>query len=117
VTERNGHRPRVVTTKADDVERLFLEVRTGSCFPVLLEPRLRTINCEAVLIEAYVHSAFTRSLDNLAEAMAANTGISEFEVFRICAGLVETVGVFHTRSLEAHRVHLRRFRLLAGGSR
>ena len=38
VTERNGHRPRVLTTKAGDVELRIPKLRKGSFFPSILEP-------------------------------------------------------------------------------
>ena len=41
VTERNGHRPRVLTTKAGDVGLRIPKLRKGSFFPLILEPRRR----------------------------------------------------------------------------
>ena len=38
VVERNGYRPRMLTTKAGDVELRISEVRKGSFFPIILEP-------------------------------------------------------------------------------
>ncbi len=37
--ERNGHRPRVLTTKAGDIELAIPKLRRGSFFPSILEPR------------------------------------------------------------------------------
>jgi len=37
VTERNGHRPRVVSTRAGDLEIGIPKLRAGSFFPSLLE--------------------------------------------------------------------------------
>jgi putative transposase len=42
VTERNGHRDRVLTTKAGDLELAIPKLRKGSFFPSILEPRRRT---------------------------------------------------------------------------
>jgi putative transposase len=38
VTERNGARPRLLTTRAGDVELHIPELRKGSFFPSILEP-------------------------------------------------------------------------------
>jgi putative transposase len=101
VTERNGHRGRLLTTKAGDVELRIPKLRKGSFFPVILEPRRRIDQAlYAVVMEAYVHGVSTRSVDDLVEAMGADAGISKSEVSRICAALDETVGAFRTRSLE-----------------
>lgn len=100
VTERNGHRPRMLTTKAGDVELRIPKLRKGSFFPIILEPRRRIDQAlYAVVMEAYVHGISTRSVDDLVEAMGG-VGISKSEVSRICAGLDETVGAFRTRTLD-----------------
>jgi putative transposase len=41
VTHRNGHRPRVLSTKAGDLELGIPKLRKGSFFPSILEPRRR----------------------------------------------------------------------------
>lgn len=98
--ERNGHRPRMLTTKAGDVELRIPKLRKGSFLPIILEPRRRIDQAlYAVVMEAYVHGVSTRSVDDLVEAMGG-TGISKSEVSRICAGLDETVGAFRTRALD-----------------
>lgn len=100
VTERNGHRPRMLTTKAGDVELRIPKLRKGSFFPIILEPRRRIDQAlYAVVMEAYVHGVSTRSVDDLVEAMGGS-GVSKSEVSRICAGLDETVGAFRTRPLD-----------------
>ena len=101
VTDRNGHRPRMLSTKAGDVELRIPKLRKGSFFPVILEPRRRIDQAlYAVVMEAYVHGVSTRAVDDLVEAMGVEAGISKSEVSRICAGLDEQVGAFRTRSLE-----------------
>ena len=40
-TERNGSRPRVLTTKAGDVPLAIPKLRSGSFFPEILAPRRR----------------------------------------------------------------------------
>lgn len=100
VTERNGHRPRMLTTTAGDVELRIPKLRKGSFFPIILEPRRRIDQAlYAVVMEAYVHGISTRSVDDLVEAMGG-TGVSKSEVSRICANLDETVGAFRTRALD-----------------
>ena len=99
-TERNGHRPRILTTKAGDVELKIPKLRKGSFLPIILEPRRRIDQAlYAVVMEAYVHGISTRSVDDLVEAMGG-TGVSKSEVSRICAGLDESVGAFRTRALD-----------------
>ena len=100
VTERNGSRPKLLTTKAGDVELRIPKLRKGSFFPSILEPRRRIDQAlYAVVMEAYVHGISTRSVDDLVEAMGG-TGVSKSEVSRICANLDETVGAFRTRALD-----------------
>ncbi len=100
VTDRNGHRPRSLTTKAGDVELRIPKLRKGSFFPIILEPRRRIDQAlYAVVMEAYVHGISTRSVDELVEAMGGS-GVSKSEVSRICAGLDEQVGAFRTRALD-----------------
>src|SRR5690606_10864923 len=41
VAQRNGHRPKLVSTPAGDIEVGIPKLRTGSFFPELLEPRRR----------------------------------------------------------------------------
>ncbi|MEM9894706.1 MAG: IS256 family transposase [Actinomycetota bacterium] len=100
LTHRNGHRPRVLSTKAGDLEVGIPKFRRGSFFPEILEPRRRIDQAlYAVVMEAYVNGVSTRSVDDLVTAMGINTGISKSEVSRICAGLDERVGAFRNRTL------------------
>jgi len=99
-TDRNGSRPRLLTTQAGDVDLRIPKLRKGSFFPIILEPRRRIDQAlYAVVMEAYVHGISTRSVDDLVEAMGG-TGVSKSEVSRICANLDETVGAFRTRTLD-----------------
>jgi putative transposase len=76
VTDRNGARPRVLSTQAGDVELRIPKLRKGSFFPAILEPRRRIDQAlYAVVMEAYVHGISTRSVDDLVEAMGVETGI------------------------------------------
>ena len=100
VTERNGHRPKVLSTKAGDLKLKIPKLRSGAFFPELLEPRRRIDQAlYAVVMEAYVNGVSTRSVDDLVVAMGADTGISKSEVSRICAGLDERVAAFRNRTL------------------
>lgn len=99
-TERNGHRDRTLSTKAGDVSLRIPKVRTGSFFPVILEPRRRIDQAlHAVVMEAYVHGVSTRSVDDLVQALGIDTGISKSQVSRICADLDEMVAAFRSRTL------------------
>ena len=88
LAQRNGHRPRLLSTPAGDVELAIPKLREGSFFPSLLERRRRIDRAlYAVVMEAYVHGVSTRKVDDLVKALGAASGISKSEVSRICAGL------------------------------
>jgi transposase-like protein len=98
--QRNGSRPRTLTTTAGDLELRIPKLRTGSFFPSLLERRRRIDQALfAVVMEAYLHGVSTRKVDDLVRALGADTGISKSEVSRICADLDEEVAAFRDRSL------------------
>jgi transposase-like protein len=99
-THRNGHRPKMVSTTAGDIEVQIPKLRVGSFFPSLLERRRRIDKAlHAVIMEAYVHGVSTRSVDDLVAAMGVQSGVSKSEVSRICAGLDKEIDAFRTRSL------------------
>jgi putative transposase len=98
--QRNGSRPRTLTTTAGDLELRIPKLRAGSFFPSLLERRRRIDQALfAVVMEAYLHGVSTRKVDDLVRALGADTGISKSEVSRICADLDEEVSAFRDRSL------------------
>jgi transposase-like protein len=100
VNQRNGHRPRLLTTTAGDLELAIPKLRVGSFFPSLLERRRRVDQALfAVVMEAYLHGVSTRKVDDLVRALGADSGISKSEVSRICADLDAEVSVFRDRSL------------------
>ncbi len=100
-TERNGHRARVLSTKAGDVELAIPKLRKGSFFPSILEPRRRIDQAlYAVVMEAYVHGVSTRAVDELVAALGVSSGISRSEVSRICTALDEVVDSFRERRLD-----------------
>lgn len=98
--QRNGTRPRVLTTKAGDVELKIPKFRKGSFFPSVLERRRRIDQAlYAVVMEAYVHGVSTRKVDDLVGALGSEAGISKSEVSRICAQLDEEMVAFRGRDL------------------
>jgi putative transposase len=100
LAQRNGHRPRTLTTTAGDLELRIPKLRTGSFFPSLLERRRRIDQALfAVVMEAYLHGVSTRKVDDLVKALGADSGISKSEVSRICADLDEEVAAFRDRPL------------------
>jgi putative transposase len=99
--QRNGTRPKLVTTKAGDVELAIPKLRHGSFFPSILERRRRIDRALfAVVMEAYVHGVSTRKVDDLVQALGAASGISKSEVSRICGELDESLGAFRDRPLD-----------------
>jgi putative transposase len=101
VTDRNGARPRLLTTQAGDVELRIPKLRKGTFFPSILEPRRRIDQAlYAVVMEAYVHGVSTRAVDDLVDALGAPSGIKKSEVSRICGGLDEIVEAFRTRRVD-----------------
>lgn len=100
VAHRNGHSPRVLSTKAGDLHLGIPKFDRGSFFPEVLEPRRRIDQAMyAVVMEAYVNGVSTRSVDKLVAALGVDTGISKSEVSRICAALDERVNAFRNRTL------------------
>lgn len=101
-TQRNGSRPRTLTTTAGDLNLKIPKLRAGSFFPALLERRRRVDQAlYAVVMEAYLHGVSTRKVDDLVKALGADTGISKSEVSRICEDLDQEVGAFRDRDLSA----------------
>ena len=59
--QRNGSRPRTLTTTAGDLELRIPELRAGSFFPSLLDRRRRIDQALfAVVMEASLHGVSTR---------------------------------------------------------
>lgn len=116
-TWRNGHREKLLTTQAGDVDLAIPKVRTGSFFPSPLERR-RRINqaLHAITMEAHMHGMSTRSVDDLVKALGGDTGISKSEVSRICGALDAELTVCRTRPLDHTRFppHLPRRDALQG---
>jgi len=101
-TQRNGSRPRTLSTTAGDLELRIPKLRQGTFVPSLLERRRRVDQALfAVVMEAYLHGVSTRKVDDLVKALGADTGISKSEVSRICADLDAEVAGFRDRDLAA----------------
>ncbi|MFI7494436.1 IS256 family transposase [Kocuria sp. M4R2S49] len=100
--QRNGSRPKTITTTAGDLALRIPKLRQGSFFPSLLERRRRVDRALfAVVMEAYLHGVSTRKVDDLVKALGAETGISKSEVSRICSELDADIAVFRDRALDA----------------
>ena len=98
--QRNGSRPRVLSTPAGDLALSIPKLRSGSFFPSLLERRRRVDQALfAVVMEAYLHGVSTRKVDDLVQALGIDSGISKSEVSRICADLDVEVSAFRDRGL------------------
>lgn len=101
LTQRNGYRPRLLSTPAGDVELGIPKLREGAFFPSLLERRRRIDRAlYAVVMEAYVHGVSTRKVDDLVKALGAASGISKSEVSRICSALDKDLEEFRNRPLD-----------------
>ena len=101
IAQRNGHRARLLSTAAGDVELAIPKLRTGSFFPSLLERRRRIDRAlYAVVMEAYVHGVSTRKVDDLVKALGVASGISKSEVSRICSELDRDLEEFRNRPLD-----------------
>jgi putative transposase len=98
--QRNGYRPRVLSTPAGDLELSIPKLRSGSFLPSLLERRRRVDQALfAVVMEAYLHGVSTRKVDDLVKALGIDSGISKSEVSRICTDLDVEVAAFRDRPL------------------
>ena len=98
---RNGHRSKLVSTPAGDVEVGIPKLRTGSFFPELLEPRRRIDKALwAVIMTAYITGTSTRKVDDLVKALGCDSGVSKSTVSRICTQIDADVTVLRTRRLD-----------------
>jgi hypothetical protein len=99
VGPRKGHRSRILSTTAGDLELRIPKLRTGSVFPSVLERRRRVDQALfAVVVETYLHGVSTRKVDDLVTALGADTGISKSEVSKICADLDQEVSAESLRT-------------------
>jgi putative transposase len=102
--QRNGHRAKLLSTPAGDVEVGIPKLRQGSFFPELLEPRRRIDKALwAVIMTAYITGTSTRKVDDLVKALGCDSGVSKSSVSRICKGIDDDVGVLRERRLDHQR--------------
>ena len=100
-TQRNGHRPKVLSTPAGDIEVAIPKLREGSFWPGLLEPRRRIDKALwAVIMTAYITGTSTRKVDDLVKALGCDSGISKSTVSRICKEIDADVALLRTRRLD-----------------
>src|SRR5437870_6332336 len=72
-THRNGHRQRVLSSTAGDLELRIPKLRAGSFFPSLLERRRRVDqSLFAVIMAAYPHGTSRRKVDDVVKALGAD---------------------------------------------
>lgn len=101
LVQRNGHRPKLVSTPAGDIEVGIPKLRKGSFFPELLEPRRRIDRALwAVIMTAYITGTSTRKVDDLVKALGCDSGVSKSTVSRICAEIDVEVAVLRNRRLD-----------------
>ena len=101
LAQRNGHRPKLISTPAGDIEIGIPKLRTGSFYPELLEPRRRIDKALwAVIMTAYITGTSTRKVDDLVKALGCDSGVSKSSVSRICAQIDADVAVLRTRRLD-----------------
>ena len=68
--QRNGSRPRTLSTTAGDLRLRIPKLRTGSFLPALIDRRRRVDQALfAVVMEAYLHGVSTRKVDDLVQAL------------------------------------------------
>jgi len=104
VTQRNGHRPKTVSTPAGDIEVQIPKLREGSFFPELLEPRRRIDKALwAVIMTAYITGTSTRKVDQLVKALGCDSGVSKSTVSRICKNIDADVALLRSRRLDHQR--------------
>mgnify|MGYP003340925930 FL=1 len=102
VNDRNGHRPRTLTTQVGDLALQIPKLRAGSFIPSILEPRRRVDQAlYAVIMEAYIGGVSTRKVDALVGALGSQSGISKSQVSRICQEIDQQVQAFLSRPLES----------------
>jgi len=75
---RCGSRARALSMMAGDLDLRIPKLRTGLCFPSLLEHR-RRIDQElfAVIMEAYLHGVRAMKVDHLVKALGSDSGTSK----------------------------------------
>lgn len=105
-TYRNGYRERAWDTRVGTIDLRVPELRQGSYFPTLLDPRRRAEQAMAAVIqEAYVNGVSTRKVDRLVQSLGME-GISKSQVSRLCEQLDEAVTAWRDRPISEPIVYL-----------
>src|SRR5687768_6092865 len=103
---RNGFRDRTLDTRLGQLQLRIPKLRQGSYFPPFLEPRKMTEKAlVAVIQEAWIGGVSTRRVDDLVQAMGLS-GISKYQVSRLCREIDERVNAFLERPLEGEWPYL-----------
>lgn len=98
--QRNGYRERPWDTRVGSILLEVPKLRSGTCFPSLLEPRRRAEKALlAVIQQAYIEGVSTRKVDDLLQSLGL-TGIDKSQVSRVCKALDEVVDQFRNRPLD-----------------
>jgi putative transposase len=96
--QRNGHRPKLLSTPAGGIELGIPNLRKSSFFP---EPRRRIDKAlSAAIMTASVAGTSTRKIDDLVKALGCDSGVSKSAVLRICKDIDEGVTELRTRRLD-----------------
>ena len=99
--QRNGTRHRPFDTRLGTIDLAIPKLRSGSYFPVWLEPRRRAEQAlVAVVAEAYLKGVSTRKVEDLVQSLGI-AGMSKSEVSRLCVALDAQVEAFCSRRLDA----------------
>lgn len=106
-TQRNGARPRSLSTRLGELELQIPKLRQGTYYPEWLLERQKTAEraLTSVIMEAYVNGVSTRKVDRLVTELGLE-GIDKSAVSRINKGLDERVAAFCDRPLEASYPYL-----------
>jgi len=108
-TQRNGYKPRTLTTRVGTLELRVPQTRDGEFYPSMLERYQRSEGALiASLAECYVQGVSTRKVASICEELfgsdgSGGSGLSHETVSRYAARLDEELEPWRTRSLEDSR--------------
>jgi len=105
-TQRNGYKPRTLTTRVGTLELRVPQTRDGEFYPSMLERYQRSEGALiASLAECYVQGVSTRKVASICEELFGEdgSGLSHETISRYAARLDEELEPWRTRSLEGSR--------------